>query len=382
MDYYADCNAVTPVDKESYFITTVMKTWGLEGTAVTVNAARLAEIEDVVFEKVRQRTHGADDEGKTVRKIFRHFDLDGFGTIEFSEFTRALESMGCTFPEYEQRALFAKYDRDGNNKLDYEEFSAWFAIRGSGNNPNVNPVFGVTREPPNQVLQKILDTLKARGAHGIRGLGIVFRRMDNNGDRKMDRNEFMWGLRENGHTLSPSEFERIFKFFDKNNDGKVSYDEFLRGIRGEMNERRLGLVRLAYNKLDRDHSGLVDLNDIATAYDVSQHPKFKSGEMSKNDILSEFMAQWDTNIRDNKVTLDEFIDYYKDVSASVDEDDYFELMIRNAWHLDGGEGQYENTTIRRELVTDADGPQRVQKMAGHEDFSYAKNASNFWGADV
>merc|ERR1712110_1197647 len=98
--------------------------------------------------------------------------------------------------------------------------------------------------------------------------------------------------------------------------------------------------------------GLVDLNDIATAYDVSQHPKFKSGEMSKNDILSEFMAQWDTNIRDNKVTLDEFIDYYKDVSASVDEDDYFELMIRNAWHLAGGEGQYENTTIRRELHND------------------------------
>ena len=79
----------------------------------------------------------------------------------------------------------------------------------------------------------------------------------------MDRNEFMWGLRENGHTLSPSEFERIFKYFDKNNDGKISYDEFLRGIRGDMNQRRLALVKLAYNKLDRDHSGMVDLNDIA-----------------------------------------------------------------------------------------------------------------------
>jgi len=380
--YYADINAVTPVDKENYFILTILKTWGLEGTAVTVSAQRLAEIEDVVFDKARQRTHGADDEGKIVRKIFRHFDLDGFGTIEFSEFTKALESMGCAFPEFELRALFNKYDKDGNNKLDYEEFSSWFAIKGSGNNPNVNPVFGIKREPPNQVLQKILDTLKARGAHGIRGLGIVFRRMDNNGDRKMDRNEFMWGLRENGHTLSPSEFERIFKYFDKNNDGKVSYDEFLRGIRGEMNERRLGLVRLAYNKLDRDGSGLVELNDIAGAYDVTQHPKFKSGEMSKNDILSEFMAQWDTDRRDNKVTLDEFIDYYKDVSASIDEDDYFELMIRNAWHLAGGEGQYENTTIKRHLVTDADGTQRVEMMKGHEDFSYEKNASNFWGADV
>ncbi len=382
ISFYADVNAVTPVDKENYFILTILKTWGLEGTAVTVSAQRLAEIEDIVFDKARQRTHGADDEGKIVRKIFRHFDLDGFGTIEFNEFTKALESMGCSFPEFELRALFNKFDKDGNNKLDYEEFSSWFAIKGSGNNPNVNPVFGIKREPPNQVLTKILDTLKARGAHGIRGLGIVFRRMDNNGDRKMDRNEFMWGLRENGHTLSPSEFERIFKYFDKNNDGRVSYDEFLRGIRGEMNERRLGLVRLAYNKLDRNNNGMVELDDIAKAYDVSQHPKFKTGEMSRNDILSEFMAQWDTDRRDNKVTLDEFVDYYKDVSASIDEDDYFELMIRNAWHLDGGEGQYENTTIKRHLVTDADGNQRVEKMKGHEDFSYDKNASNFWGADV
>ena len=27
--YYADCNAVTPIDKENYFIDVILKTWGL-----------------------------------------------------------------------------------------------------------------------------------------------------------------------------------------------------------------------------------------------------------------------------------------------------------------------------------------------------------------
>ena len=34
------------------------------------------------------------------------------------------------------------------------------------------------------------------------------------------------------------------------------------------------------------------------------------------------------------MTLDEFIEYYNNISCSVDNDDYFELMIRNAWNLD------------------------------------------------
>lgn len=168
----------------------VLKTWGLNADASYVPEPRLLELEDIIFEKIRQRTHGADDEGKTCRRIFKHFDLDGYGTIEPAEFRKALETIGCIFKEHELAAIFNKYDKDGNGKLDYEEFANWFAIKGSGNNPNVNPSFGVRREPPRQVLQKILDTLKSRGPHGPRGLGIIFRKMDNNGDQKLDRHEF------------------------------------------------------------------------------------------------------------------------------------------------------------------------------------------------
>jgi Ca2+-binding EF-hand superfamily protein len=43
-------------------------------------------------------------------KMFRHFDLDGFGTIEPSEFKKALETIGCVFKDHEMMALFNKYD--------------------------------------------------------------------------------------------------------------------------------------------------------------------------------------------------------------------------------------------------------------------------------
>jgi Ca2+-binding EF-hand superfamily protein len=152
IEYYADINATLPSEKDDYFIDLVLKTWGVNTEKSFVPQKRIDEMEKIIFEKIRQKTHGADDEGKTARRIFKHFDLDGFGTIEPNEFRKALETIGCLFKEHEMDSLFKRYDKDSNGKLDYEEFSNAYARMGSGNNPNVNPVFGLTREPPNQVL--------------------------------------------------------------------------------------------------------------------------------------------------------------------------------------------------------------------------------------
>ena len=62
------------------------------------------------------------------------------------------------------------------------------------------------------------------------------------------------------------------------------------------------------------------------------------------------MDQWDTQEKDSIITMDEFVEYYTDISAAIDSDDYFELMMRNAWHISGGEGSTENTTCIRALV--------------------------------
>lgn len=43
----------------------------------------------------------------------------------------------------------------------------------------------------------------------------------------------------------------------------------------------------------------------------------------------------DNEAPDHIVTKDEFDEYYNNVSASIDRDDYFELMMNSAWNLDG-----------------------------------------------
>ena len=56
INYYCEANAVLPVERESYFIDMVLKTWGIEVSATSgsvVAGPRLAEIEDSIFEKIR-----------------------------------------------------------------------------------------------------------------------------------------------------------------------------------------------------------------------------------------------------------------------------------------------------------------------------------------
>ena len=77
----------------------------------------------------------------------------------------------------------------------------------------------------------------------------------------------------------------------------------------------------------------------------------------------EFLDTFDVGgVKDGKVTPEEFCNYYANVSASIDNDDYFELMIRNAWHISGGEGWCANTSNRRVLVTHTDGRQTVEEV--------------------
>lgn len=110
-----------------------------------------------------------------MKKTFKYFDLENKGVIGIKQFTQALEHFGCVFTKYEIEALFRKYDKDNSGKLVYDEFSNLFAYMGAGTNPNVNPVFTLTRIPPKDVLKNNFEDLQKRGVHGLQDLAVALR---------------------------------------------------------------------------------------------------------------------------------------------------------------------------------------------------------------
>ena len=129
-----------------------------------------------------------------------------------------------------------------------------------------------------------------------------------------------------------------------------------------MSDRRKALVQQAFNILDTDRSGYITVDEMLEKYDFSFHPEVKTGKKTVQQAMREFMCQWDDKDGDGTVSYDEFEDYYKGLSASIDGDDYFELMMRNAWRISGGTGAAANTANRRVLVTNRDGTQSVQTV--------------------
>jgi hypothetical protein len=141
----------------------------------------------------------------------------------------------------------------------------------------------------------------------------------------------------------------------------VDIDEFLIGIKGDLNERRRSFVQMAFDILDVDRSGEISIDEMMSKYDFRSNPDVVAGRKTIKQAAKEFMSHWEKD-GDETITFDEFEDYYKGVSASIDTDDYFELMIRNAWRIAGGKGAAANTANRRVLVTNKDGSQAVKTV--------------------
>ena len=183
------------------------------------------------------------------------------------------------------------------------------------------------------VVAKVKSQMAARGARTIRGLGRVFKCIDDSGNRKVDAQEFFVGLNECGCNLTKEETDALLAHYDTDKDGNVNFDEFLVMMRGSLNATRQAVVDAAFCKFDADGSGCVTASYLRVCYSCNSHPKVISGEITEDEAFLEFLANFGDKNNDGKITTTEWNDYYAAVSSSIDNDDHFVMLMTNAWKL-------------------------------------------------
>ena len=64
-----------------------------------------------------------------IRETFDKYDKDGNGKIDLQEFRELLSELGDTNEPAKVEALFDEIDEDETGIIDFEEFEAWWAER-------------------------------------------------------------------------------------------------------------------------------------------------------------------------------------------------------------------------------------------------------------
>ena len=165
--------------------------------------------------------------------------------------------------------------------------------------------------------------------------GKVFRSFESyDGKNKLNKEEFILGLRQCGIILQKEDEEIILDFFEKDKDDMINFTEFLIALRGIPNDRRQAIIDKAFLKFDKEGTGLIDVTEIRQVYNCSKHPKVVSHEMSEEQVFSLFLKNFNDKNNMGKIDRKEWDDYYSAVSYSIDNDDHFVIMMKTTWNLD------------------------------------------------
>lgn len=105
-----------------------------------------------------------------------------------------------------------------------------------------------------------------------------------------------------------NDLQALCKYFDLNGDGMISCEEFMKGLQDDLNERRAALVERAWNCLDLNGSGEITADDVMHLYDVSSHKDLLEGTKTKEEIIGEFLDNFDgpRGNNDGVITKGEF----------------------------------------------------------------------------
>ena len=191
-------------------------------------------------------------------------------------------------------------------------------------------------------LNILKDIIRQRGSKGILGMRRCFMIYDEDNSRVLTFENFYKYITNFLIPLSRNQAAALFKLYDIQNTGEINYDSLINELLGKFSESRRNLVNSAFNKLDNTRKGVINMNIIRGGFIPKGHPDVVNGKKTEQEVLAEFLDNFDyhfnllnqgRNPDDEEITNQEFIDFYRYISAGIEDDSFFSKMIIGVWGL-------------------------------------------------
>ena len=193
-------------------------------------------------------------------------------------------------------------------------------------NTNIDISYYDNKRILNEIRIKILNDLRKKGWTGIRQFKMYLRSLKNYTTDYIEKTEFKYYSYKFGLiSLNDNDFDIIYKNFDHKCNNTINFIEYLNSLHFNNEERK----KLIYTLLKsmKMKNNYVDYKDIQSKIDMNQHPEVLRYEKNKDQVAYEYNSTWDNLKEDDFITVNNFIEYFEDISCMFENDREFKQCL-------------------------------------------------------
>lgn len=282
----------------------------------------LQELVDTLSRNIRDKV--ATDTGyadvfkqvNTLKRILTAADGAKADRINFEDFGAALVRVNVVGNQRGVKALFERYDSDGDGLLVVDEFCQKLlgVVPDTQNSGALRNMFGALRR----------GIGKSLGLHGVRHMeGILASAASLDGESTISVTDFTVLASELG--MRAADIAVIVAEMDLARTGRLAIPIVVEGVRGVLTRYRRQLLEAAWETITGG-TGSTSVEGLAAVFDGSMDARVVAGRLSAADVAAEMRVCFGSD-----ASFDAFLVHGHNVSAVIEDDAAFAKTVEAMW---------------------------------------------------
>ena len=125
----------------------------------------------------------------------------------------------------------------------------------------------------------------------------------------------------------------LYQLLDIYNQNKVSIVEILSLLRGDLKTIRREVIIKIFAYIDSERKNYIEIDKLKRIFNPNNHPDVISGKKNPDEVYKEFIFSLNNFIIykgiNNKISFDDFIEFFSGISATFENDLIFNNMMNN-----------------------------------------------------